>query len=200
MLWHEGRRENAVELARATVDRIDEGLHGDELTETICRAARLGVRASRAAAAGEMDARRETLLSFADRCCSLAEERTAAFPTYRALVRCEQGRLSEERGNRSAAVEHLDAGVRLRDRSGLTRFQMLAYRLRSRVRGGEAPYSAIVDARRARMLAAGAGFATAVEQIDAQIRDLVEAAPDLAPFLPLPSPSDLSDGLPTDKS
>jgi len=183
LLWEEESLEDAVELARATVDRIDGGLYGDELTETLCRAARLGVRASRCAADGELDARRETLLSFAERCCSLAEERTAAFTTHRALVRCEQGRLAEERGNLGAAGDHLDAAVRLADRSGLTRFQMLAYRLRSRVRGEEAPYSAIVDARRARMLAAGCGFTDDVERLDAQIGELLRVAPDLEPFL-----------------
>ena len=182
LLWHEGERDDALELAEASVHRIEDGLTDYGVTETLCRAARLATRAAVEAREGRLDWSPNRLLEFAERACDLADKRTKAFPTLRPLVRCQQGHLEWVRGRSSKAMDRLKEGVRLADAAGHTRFQAAAYELRSHVDSDASPLRSLSDARRSKMLYLSCDNFEAIDRVNERIVDLVQANPGLEPF------------------
>lgn len=190
LLWREGRRDDALELARSAVGAIEDDLHAHPLAETLCRAARIACLAAAESKRGEYDEPAETLREFAHRCITLADERTEDFSTLRPLVECESARLATERGEMEAALESLDRAARLAGDSGQLRFEALASELRARLRAESSPLRACSDAARARALYdacecyAGVGRVASIEEA------LRETADEFAP--PAPSGAEAS--------
>jgi len=182
LLWRYGQRREALTTAREAVDNIEEHLRDPALDETICRAARLASRAALEAREGNLQENPGELLEFAERCCDLADARTEAFPSLRAMVHCEQGRLAWVREHTEEAIGRLDQAVLAAESFGQMRFQAVAYEVRSHVKADETPLHALVDARRARALYETCGFSKAVERLEEDIATLLETEPDLEAF------------------